>query len=126
MSVRPVVSASPMRYKWGLGGQANTFGCLSNKVRSSTALSELLVHPAHVRSVLFCCCISAVLECPEHLRAGVVPDFVSMAKSIGNGHPISAIVTSQKITEEHNSIAPSIYPSVRTTQDTAMVFDMTL
>lgn len=68
MSVRQVVSASLMRYRWGLGGQAGTFGCLSNKVSDSVTLSELLVHPVHVRCVLFCCCISAVLECPEHLH----------------------------------------------------------
>ena len=125
MSVSQVVSALLMRYRWGLGGQAGTFGCLSNKVSDSVTLSKLLVHPVHVRCVLLCCCISAVLECPEHLHTGVVPDFVTMAKGIGNGHPISAIVTSQKITEKHNSIAPSIYPSV-CMQHTAMLFDMTL
>ena len=69
--------------------------------------------------MLFYCHLSTEYEFPGHiyiyihLYAGVVPDVVTMAKGIGNGHPISAIVTSQKTAELHDSIAPSIFPSVR-------------
>ena len=62
--------------------------------------------------VCVCCLFSTVHDFPEHSYAGVVPDLVTMGKGIGNGHPISAVVTSQKTAEMHDSIAPSIYPSV--------------
>ena len=113
-----VVFASLMRYRWGSGGEANIFGCLSNKVRSYS-FCKLFAHSAHVRQV---CCSIAISPLNMnflntytyiHLYAGVVPDIVTMAKGIGNGHPISAIVTSQKTAELHDSIAPSIFPSVR-------------
>ena len=38
---------------------------------------------------------------------------MSMGKGMGNGHPVSAVVTSKEAAERHGSIAPSIFPSVR-------------
>ena len=35
--MRQAVCALQMRYRLGLGGQANTFGCLRNKVKVSIA-----------------------------------------------------------------------------------------
>jgi 4-aminobutyrate aminotransferase-like enzyme len=34
---------------------------------------------------------------------GIIPDIVTMGKSMGNGHPLSAVVTSKAIAEEFNN-----------------------
>ena len=35
--------------------------------------------------------------------AGVIPDIVTMGKSMGNGHPLSAVVTTKEIADKFNN-----------------------
>ena len=42
--MRQVVCALLMRYRLGLGGQANTFGCLRSKVPYNTRVLQICLH----------------------------------------------------------------------------------
>ena len=45
--------------------------------------------------------------------AGVVPDMVTMGKPMGNGHPVSAVVTTKEIAEKFaERVGPKIMEQV--------------
>ena len=68
---------SLMRFKQGLDGQENSFGCLKHKVGGVSGRGK------GTQSTSF--------------PSGVCPDIVTIGKPMGNGHPISAVVTSYDI-----------------------------
>ena len=97
--MRQAVCALRMRYRLGLGEQASTSGCLRNMVR------------------LWCLsCVPAMqFYYPSRLilQLGVVPDVVTIGKPMGNGHPVSGLVTTATIAKEHSTVAPSFFNTVR-------------
>lgn len=48
-------------------------------------------------------------------RQDAVPDIVTIGKPMGNGHPVSAVVTSHAIADSLKKIIPSYFNTVRLT-----------
>ena len=43
----------------------------------------------------------------------VIPDIVTIGKPMGNGHPVSALITSPRIADTHDAVSPSYFSTVR-------------
>ena len=60
---------------------------------------------------------SKPLQCPSAYHplfsTDVIPDIVTVGKPMGNGHPVAALVTTQKIADLHQSVASSYFCTVR-------------
>ena len=70
-----------MRYKLDLAELENIFGCMNHKVKFI---------------VLFC-----NIRTYWYVPVGVCPDVVTVGKPMGNGHPVSAVITSCDIAKKY-------------------------
>ena len=54
------------------------------------------------------------LNAPQRCCVGVCPDIVTLGKPMGNGHPVSAVVTTKEIAEKFASSGVEYFNTVRT------------
>lgn len=86
-----------MKFRLGLAGLETTFGYLRLRVSQS---KKRKAPKKFFFSILI-------------IIAGVVPDIVTMGKPMGNGHPISAVVTSKEIASKFaKKMGPQIMEQV--------------
>ena len=95
-----------MKFKLGLAGLVNTSGLLSHKVMFGNTYSSHLcfVFTYSWHDLI----ISVFIGFTD-----VVPDIVTMGKPIGNGHPLSVVVTTPELAESFAASGISYFNTVR-------------
>ena len=90
-----------MKFRQGLDELEITFGSLKRRV----SLEQIKLAYEIQR---------AIIVSPPHTHIeGVVPDIVTMGKPMGNGHPVSAVVTTKEIaTKFAEKVGPRIMEQV--------------